>query len=240
MTYFLWFIGGVVGLAVAYDLCWWLREAIHPFEHRDVPLEDLQTHINQILRRGYNRSQMLIKDEGTGKSIRFMKTYKQGEEGIGFVLIACDITREHPLLPQFKKELTELGFRATSEGLPLRAFRENLGCECPAEAAQAARAAETVLTKFYALSRNAKFRVRVKGPISRGDISITGQTSRQERVAALDPDLQRSCTPYTWYHSSRKKPEHKTLAHRLGSSLGMLVRWLFPIRPRRPGDDLRK
>ncbi len=183
---------------------------------------------------------MLITDEGTGKSIRFMKTYKQGEEGIGFVLIASEITREHPLLPQFKEELTELGFRPTSGGLPLRAFRENLGCECPADAPDAASAGETVLTKFYALSRNAKFRVRVKGPISRGDIFITGQTSRQERVAALDPDLLGSSIPYTWYHFTRAKPAHKTLPHRLGRALGMLVRLLFPIRPRGPGDDLRK
>ena len=236
----LWFIGGVVGLAMAYNLFWWLLQAIHPFEHRDVAFVDLQTHISEILRRGYDHSEMVIRDETTGKSIRFMKTYKRGEEEIGFVLIASEITREHPLLPQFKEELTELGFRARCEERFWSGFKDNLACECPADPAEAARAAETVLKRFYGLSSNAKFRVRVKGVMLWGDMSVTGKTSWKERWAASNPCLPWSSLPYTWFHFFNKKPPHKMLSYRLGRFLGMLVRLLFPIRPRGPGDDLRE
>ena len=207
MTTILW----VIGFVVVYFLVtgYWerLREAIWPFEHREVALHELKGHFNELYKRGYNGSQMIITAEGTDKSIRLKKVIEGFDNKIRLHLITEDGKKGHNHEEQGRlKSLLEDNdipcdfgpgyFASSSYGINVK---------CGDSVDMAALAAEQIFLKFYGLSEDATYRLSVKGMIGWQDRLIDSENPNTLAVWYMTLDgMFPAGRPYKRYHIPNK------------------------------------
>ena len=203
----LWVMLAAIVLMFGREILTSLLELVHPFQHRDVPLADLDFHLDQFFRRAFRGAKMLITDQNTGLVVQIRKWYAPGArwrapddpEG---KIIETTITAELlgfrglPDAPWLRRlEDTTFGFtwriREQKKGRSVLQFYDIVGLECVQVLVHA------ILEEHYALGKNARTRIRVKGRIAWADVTIHGRTRLSLPTA---PQIV-NVTPYKWYQT---------------------------------------
>ena len=223
----LWILAAMAGFVLWHYLTCKLlalREAIDPFEYRAVTFAQLGEHLHELFRRGGYRSTMIVREETTGKAVRFCKNYEYNSEEIEFTVVADQITRDQAGAREFARGLVRIVNRVSfgASRWPRPSKRYGLVCRCDMNVAGALAAAERIFFSFHCLGGDATFRVRVKGGISWRDGLITGRSGKLRDWARVIAGRCQEGKPYKWW---QRPGSRSSLPYAVGGVVVGLYRW---------------
>jgi len=234
-----WVIAGIGGLLVLDQVYLYLREKLWPFEYRQVPFEELPSHIEDVCRRGQNKSELIITDEASGNSVRVRKTYRyRAVRNLRFKVIATDVTSMRcPSLCSHEAlggEIEKLGVKIHFGNARSRESCIPLLIDCGDDIDKVIAVTSKVLGLLLGSLQEATFRIRVNGRIMWADVFWADPKSDREHWSKLQHREYKYGRPYKHWQVGKGK-----VAERLGRAVGSFVRGLFWfLFPRGPEDRL--
>jgi len=218
----LWALGGLVGLLVLWDVGWTVLDRVWPLKYRCESLSELREHVEQFFRRALRRTQLVVKAEGTGKSVRILKWYDYSDSRIWAYVVVPDVERFRRGSNRAREVLSKVGGEC-GFGVSPRKFwdADLLACRCEDVDAILA-AVHQVFHVLHGLPETTQFAVYVKGRIEYGDVLCHGRSSAREAFAAIFSGKR--ARPYL---RSGTEPLHGIL-YGFGCLLGKII--FFPSR----------
>ncbi len=240
MTNVLLAFAALVAWILLYNLTWYIIEIVHPLEYGDLSFADLEEHFGELYRRGKSKSQMIVTEQATGKSVRLRKHFPSdwsqlfhGSVGsqISLDLIADGVTRQMSWTAVRTGRCTEHGIRCGFRLEDTKEFAGNLICHCLDKPELAVQATRVVFCQIHGLPEDARFKLRVKGFVRVDTGVYHGAMTWAE--ARWNPALPGK--PY-------KRWQVKGGFFYWGGRLtGVAASWLQRLfYPRGPGDNLMK
>lgn len=244
----LWIAAGVLG-AVLYYVFWEVYEYVRPLEYTGVHIDGLSEHFQDLYERGMRGSELLIREEHSGETIRLRKWYYSDvyEPPILLEVVLSSLTPgradRRAAMAYLKDQNIRVryGTRRTTKWKkvfpfwakrnPTTKYKEILVCDCSDSVDMALRITKLAIYNVYGVDGEVSFAVRVVGKISPYACFI--RPDMRFRAGSILPGPL--AKPYKQWH----KTGH--ISHRLGCCLGRIATRIHELffPPRGPGDDLR-
>lgn len=218
----LWLLGGVVGMLLVFDLACRLTDRLWPLKYRCESLSELREHVEQFFRRALRRTQLVVKAEGTGNSVRILKWYDYSDSRTWAYVVVPDVERFRRGSNRAREVLSKVGGECGFGVSPRRLWDADLlACRCE-DVDAILSAVHQVFHELHGLPETTHFVAYVKGSIAYDDVLWHGRSSaRDSLVAARSRKLARP------YLRSGALPV-RAVMYALGSLLGKII--FFPSR----------
>lgn len=227
MAPILWILGGAFALAFAAGEWARMRERISPLRYRNVPWIEIEGHIRDFARRGFDRCQMIILGEGTGNVVRLRKTI-ESLRGFRVNLIAENKAPTREGGQSCLKKIFD------AQGIPFgygpggfRSNRYGVFAKVGDDIDLATRAAKSILSEFYGFDAEHTYSVWIRGDIDSRDICIDSVWVPGFASMLVVP--YRLGRPYKRYQI----PDRSCLSYWLGQMVGALLHLIRRVLGRR-------
>jgi len=220
---------GLAGLAyLGFGVYLWdLLERVWPFRYQQVPLRDLRGHVQELFRRGWNKTEMIIAAEEAPGVVKIRKAIRLNGV-IGLAVIIDDPQR-------LRRECERRAIAALMEDNRLQCtfgitgLRSNpyvAVIDSGGDVDMALQAIGLVFDRFYCVGSTMTYRVWVRGIIDWRDKLVNGVEDGTRRDWALTlSGAYRPGKPYKRYYL----PKRFSLSGVLGYITGRIIRAIRKI-----------
>ena len=221
-----------VGWFVCGGVLWILYDGLCPLRYSPLNLTDLRDHVDQFLRRGQRRAEMVVEAGPRQPVLCIRKWYQYKGPAPEYYVVFPDVTNRNGHVGPFVRAVAAEGIECDFGLARPRKYRQSLACKC-AELSDVMQAAKLGFTDLLGLPADAEFSVFVKGPIDGADVLVDGSSAWMDASTAL------KWTGH-WARPYKRWQVPGGVFYWAGRLVGAVVsrvrNFLFP--PRGPGDRM--